>query len=116
MKNKFKSYTFWMSLAGAFILILQNLGLAFGFAVNEEVIMNIINSVCGVLVLLGIINNPAKNKTKSEVSDEPGAEVKEEISMEHNMEIGVEQKVIEGVALKTTKTKTPNQTNAEKNV
>lgn len=115
-EKKFKSYTFWMSLVGAFILILQNLGLAFGFAVNEEVIMNIINSVCGVLVLLGIINNPAKNKTKIEVSDEPGAEVKEEISMEPDMDIGVEQKVIEGVALNVTKTKTPNQTNTEKNV
>lgn len=70
MKNKFKSYTFWMSLASAFILIVQNLGLAFGFVVNEELIMNIINAVCGVLVVLGIITNPAKKEVTNTVDVE----------------------------------------------
>ena len=48
-----------MSLTAAIILVVQALGRAFGFSVNDEMITSVASSVCGVLVVLGIISNPA---------------------------------------------------------
>lgn len=59
LKNKIKNYGFWMSLSAAIILVLQTLGEALGFKIDDEVIMSVVTSVCGVLIVLGIISNPA---------------------------------------------------------
>lgn len=62
LKQKFKNYGFWMSLTAAIILVLQTLGKNIGFSVNDEAITSIVNSICGVLIVLGIISNPASGK------------------------------------------------------
>ncbi len=100
MKYNFKSYTFWISIAGAVILIIQNVGSVFGFAIDEEVFMNIVNSVCGFLVVLGIINNPKK------AADETDEETDEEIisETEQDSEVKTEQAV-------STKDKSLNKKN-----
>lgn len=69
MKNKFKSYSFWMSVTGAVILVLNNLGKAFGFAVDSEAITQIVDSVCGVLILFGIITMTKSGKEESKQDD-----------------------------------------------
>ena len=64
MKNigqKIKNISFWTGLSAAVIMLLQSLGNIFGFSINEENVNNIIMSVCGVLVVLGIVNRPQKN-------------------------------------------------------
>ncbi len=60
LKNKVKNYGFWMSLTGAVILMLQTIGNYCGFSINSVAIESIITSICGVLVVLGIISNPEK--------------------------------------------------------
>lgn len=70
MKSKFKSYSFWMSLTGAVILMINTLGESFGFSVNETAVNAIVNSVCGVLVVLGIIIMPKKDATTEELKPE----------------------------------------------
>ena len=69
MKNKFKSYSFWMSVTGAVILVLNNLGKAFGFAVDSEIITQIVDSICGVLILFGIITMTKSGKEESKQDD-----------------------------------------------
>ena len=56
--DKIKSYSFWVSLASAVILILKLLGNRFGFTVDETMISDLFTALCSVLVLLGIIVVP----------------------------------------------------------
>lgn len=56
--NKLKSYSFWVSLSGALIIVAQSIGKAFGFEFDEAVVNNIITSICGALVVLGVISSP----------------------------------------------------------
>jgi phi LC3 family holin len=62
LKQKFKNYGFWMSLTAAVILVLQTIGKNFGFSVNDEAITSVVNSILGILILLGIISNPTSGK------------------------------------------------------
>lgn len=58
LKDKIKSYSFWVSLASAVILILKVLGSRFGFSIDESMVSDIFTAICSVLVLLGIIVIP----------------------------------------------------------
>ena len=66
MKDKLKSYSFWMSVAGGVVLVLNNLGVAFGFAIESETVIQIVDSVCGVLILFGIITMPKTEANENE--------------------------------------------------
>ncbi len=60
--KKYKSTGFWLSLTGAILLVIQQIGIMFGFNVNSELVNNIVSSVCSVLVVLGVLipsNNTA---------------------------------------------------------
>ena len=58
IKDKIKSYSFWVSLASAVILILKVLGNRFGFTVDETMVSDLFTALCSILVLLGIIVVP----------------------------------------------------------
>ena len=58
LKDKIKSYSFWVSLASAIILILKILGNRFGFSVDETMVSDLFTALCSILVLLGIIVPP----------------------------------------------------------
>lgn len=58
LKGKCKNYGFWLSLSGAFVYLLQ----ACGLSIEQPVVEGIVNGVCGVLIVLGIINNPNEGK------------------------------------------------------
>lgn len=58
LKDKIKSYSFWVSLASAVILILKVLGSRFGFTIDESMVSDLFTSLCSILVLLGIIIVP----------------------------------------------------------
>lgn len=55
MKEKFRNYGLWISLISAVLMILQSMGLKFDLPFINEVI----TSILGVLVALGIISNPS---------------------------------------------------------
>lgn len=55
MKEKFRNYGLWISLISAVLMILQSIGLKFDLPYINEVI----TSILGVLVALGIISNPS---------------------------------------------------------
>ena len=62
LKDKIKSYSFWVSLASAIILILKILGNRFGFVVDETMVSDLFTALCSVLVLLGIIVVPSQTQ------------------------------------------------------
>ena len=55
LRDKIKSYSFWVSLTSAIILILKILGTRFGFVVDETMVSDLFTALCSILVLLGII-------------------------------------------------------------
>lgn len=58
MIERIKSTSFWAGLIGAVFLILG----AFGVEIGDQVASTVINSVCSVLIMLGIVSPPAKAK------------------------------------------------------
>ena len=67
LKTKLKSYNFWVSLGSAVFLLLSLIGKQIGFTINENAYYDIFTSICGILVILGIITLPAgSGKIESE--------------------------------------------------
>ena len=59
LKDRIKTYNFWVSLSSAIFLLLKVLGTQFGFRVDESLFSDLITSLCGILVILGIIVPPS---------------------------------------------------------
>ena len=78
MKNKIKSYGFWTALAGAVVVLINALGKAFGFSIDNEVVTNLIMAIAGVLVVLGVVTMPkGEDGNQQGESEETDAESKE---------------------------------------
>lgn len=80
--NKFKSYSFWVSLSGALIVLAGALGRAFGFKIENQIIEDCIMSVAGVLIVLGIVVGGGKSKDSED--DEGSAQKKEDSASDAN--------------------------------
>lgn len=65
MKNRIKTYSFWISLSGAIIVLVQAIGRVAGFIPNANLIHNIIMGIAGVLVVLGIVSSPTEEDLKN---------------------------------------------------
>lgn len=70
LKTKVKSYSFWVSLASAVILILKLVGQKFGFSVDEGLISDLFTSLCAILVITGIIVVPSSSSIEQKVVDD----------------------------------------------
>lgn len=66
LKQKVKTYSFWISIISALLIIVRIIGEHFGWFINEGLIMDIVTGVCGVLVLLGILSSPSKKEGSME--------------------------------------------------
>jgi len=60
IKDKMKTYNFWISLVSAILLIVRVVGDKYGFSVDSGLVMDITTGVCGIFVILGIISVPQK--------------------------------------------------------
>jgi len=54
LQVRMKNYGFWISLASAVVLALTQ----FGLTVDNAYVMGCVKAVLGILVLLGLVNNP----------------------------------------------------------
>lgn len=70
MKNNFSSYAFWVAVTGAIVVFLQNLGKVVGFNFNSSAFESIVLSFCGILVVLGVLNQN-KDENSDLKEDEP---------------------------------------------
>lgn len=59
LKDRIKTYNFWVSLSSAVFLFLKVIGNQVGFKVSETMFSDLITSLCGILVILGIIVPPS---------------------------------------------------------
>lgn len=64
LKDRIKTYNFWVSLSSAVFLIIKVLGSQIGFKVDESLFSDLITSLCSILVILGIIVPPTKIANK----------------------------------------------------
>ena len=71
--NKFSSYSFWIAVTGAVVIFLKNLLQVFGLDFNSTAFETIVVSLCGVLVVLGVLTKE-DNKPKSDETLEKTAE------------------------------------------
>ena len=86
-KDRIKSYGFWTALSGAVVILVQSITKCFGVEVQEELISDIIMSVCGVLVVFGIVIMPNKKETEENREE---TEINQENSEEKDKENIVE--------------------------
>lgn len=57
MPNRLRNYGLWISVASLSFMLIQE----FGVQITSEKWELYINSILGILILLGIINNPTTN-------------------------------------------------------
>ena len=84
LKEKIKSYSFWVSLTSAIILILKILGNRFGFVVDESMISDLFTALCSILVLMGIIVVPTTNTKNCDLSSKTEIQSDINITCENN--------------------------------
>jgi len=59
--KKINTYSFWVSLSSAMLILVQAVGKPLGLEIDEEVYMSVINSVLGAFVLVGIVPKSEAN-------------------------------------------------------
>ena len=65
-----KSYKFWTSLAGSVGLVLTAMSDTFGISINVSGVKEIIMTLCGVLIVFGVVKKPVQeNKENQEQKD-----------------------------------------------
>ncbi len=77
--NKLKSKKFWISLCGIVIMLLQLLGLK----IDVPYVSEVVNSVCAVCVVLGLLDGGAADGT-SESGDKPESEGSDSPEIDEN--------------------------------
>lgn len=82
MKINLKNKTFWLSIASAIVLMAQQIGQLFGFSVASDTIMQVVNAICGVLIVLGILNNPAKETDNEKILEESESPANDEKNLD----------------------------------
>ena len=70
MKQRLKSYKFWVSLSASVILFVNALGNLFGFRIDEVAMESVIMAFCGVLVVLGFVDKPKENQSEEKPNEE----------------------------------------------
>lgn len=68
--KKIKSYSFWVSLSASIVLLLNAIGNAFGFKIEEKIVNDVVMSLAGVLVVLGVVSMNGASHKKDEKTGE----------------------------------------------
>lgn len=65
LKDKMKTYNFWISLVSAILLVARIIADKFNFEIDSSLVMDITTGLCGIFVVLGIISAPQKTDGKT---------------------------------------------------
>lgn len=71
IKERIKNVGFWVSLISSVFLILG----AFGVEIGDETASSIINAVCSLLVVTGIVSDPTTGKGYLDVAEKTSGDV-----------------------------------------
>jgi len=97
LKDKMKTYNFWISIASAIVLIVRIVGEKFNFFVDATLLMDITTGLCSIFVICGILSVP-----KSKTSTTPIQSATQE-------SINKVTEIIETITEKKVELPTPNQ-------
>ena len=64
LKDKMKTYNFWISLVSAVLLVARLIASKFNIEIDSSLVMDVTTGLCGIFVVLGIISAPQKTVTK----------------------------------------------------
>lgn len=95
MNNKLKCSAFWLSATAGVVVLLNSLAKVFNFKVDEVAITSVATSVIGLLVVLGVLSKPDKNKNETEetkIEKEQQENTNQQNEQEENIEVNVENK------------------------
>ena len=91
LKQRVKTYSFWVSMASAILLFINTLGKNFNFSIDEKMYNDLFSAFLAILILLGVIVPPSKQTKSEEMSGEEFTEevieeqitsIEEEITLE----------------------------------
>ena len=82
---KVKTTGFWISLASAIVLVVQALANAFGFKCDAKYVNEIVTSVCGVLVVVGVLIPTNNKKDDLMVVDDDFENFDEDLEQENDL-------------------------------
>lgn len=125
IKDKLKSYNFWITLVSAIILLLQIFGEKFNFKVDSNFIIDVTTALCSIFVILGIISVPKSKQAKTEIQilspdySEICKTISEDISVKlYNIisEIKTENNVINSEFTESQNFETENNENADRDI
>ena len=101
LKDKIRTYNFWISLASAVLVFLRLLGQIVGFKIDSSSFMDIVTALCGILVVLGIIIMPTSSKASTKVETEVKNQVKEQTNSVEALQpqTEIDNKINENISL-----------------
>lgn len=115
MKKRIKQYSFWTGLSAAVVILIGSIAKAFGFHFKEEVVSDIIMSVCGILVVFGVVNAPYGDTESSDDTSKEETKTEKETSKTKQKETQSESKLedendLQNVESDESKSENTNQT------
>lgn len=66
LKERIKTYKFWVALSAALIIFANAMGKAFNFEISSEIIDGIVMGFCGILVVCGFVEKPKEQEKNTE--------------------------------------------------
>jgi len=75
LKEKAKTYNFWISLASAIVLIVRIIGDKFDIFIDTSLIMDVTTGLCSIFVILGILSAPKIKSTEIKNEDANNQEI-----------------------------------------
>lgn len=61
-QNRWNSKIVWMSITAVVVLLMNNYGLWTLIGMEETVFTELVNIVLGILVMVGVLNNPTEKQ------------------------------------------------------
>ena len=91
MKNKLKSYKFWMAVLGGVIVLINTLGAVFNFKVNEIAITSIFTAILGIFVILGFVDKDNEKKAQTDLTNDEQTEQDEQTKSTEQIDMSKNQ-------------------------
>lgn len=69
LKKRIKKYSFWTGLAASLVVLMNVISKAFGFSIDNKLVEDIVMSICGVLMALGIVCRPTQKEDTKNIDE-----------------------------------------------
>ncbi len=69
LKNKLKSYNFWISVSAGIVLVFQLICEVFNLNISSDIMLSILSGLCGLLVIAGVVS-PEGDKSSSDIKED----------------------------------------------